>query len=87
MRNYITIRQETHRDYKDIVSLILRSFNEGTDHSHGTDVIALAEEIREKEGGHSTAKDSEIVMLAPVAVHADYLWQGIGTAMLTMGIE
>ncbi len=45
MRNYITIRQEIHRDYKDIVSLILRSFKEGTDHSHGTDVVALAEEI------------------------------------------
>lgn len=119
MRNDIIIRQETHHDYKDIVSLILRSFKEGTDHSDGTDVIALVEEIREsenyipelsfvaeldgkivghflfshfplsksKEGGHSAAKDSEIVMLAPVAVHADYLRQGIGTAMLTMGVE
>lgn len=119
MRNDIIIRQETHHDYKDIVSLILRSFKEGTDHSDGTDVIALVEEIREsenyipelsfvaeldgkivghflfshfplsksKEGGHSAAKDSEIVMLAPVAVHADYLRQGIGTAMLTTGVE
>ena len=26
-------------------------------------------------------------MLAPVSVHADYFRQGIGTAMLTMGIE
>ncbi len=119
MRDDITIRQETHRDYKDIVSLILRSFKEGTENSDGTDVIALVEEIREsenyipelsfvaeldgkivghfllshfplsktKKGGHGTAKNSEIVMLAPVAVHADYLRQGIGTAMLTAGIE
>ncbi|WP_127573063.1 GNAT family N-acetyltransferase [Paenibacillus xylaniclasticus] len=29
----------------------------------------------------------DIVMLAPVAVHADHLRQGIGTAMLRMGIE
>ena len=26
-------------------------------------------------------------MLAPVSVHADYFRQGIGTAMLKMGIE
>ena len=38
-------------------------------------------------GGHSEAKNSEIVMLAPVSVHADYLRQGIGSAMLKLGIE
>lgn len=99
--------------------MILRSFQEGTDYSDGTDIIALVEEIRDskyyipelsfvaeldgkivghflfskfplsptKEGGYSTEADSEIVMLAPVSVHADYFHQGIGTAMLNMGIE
>ncbi len=118
MRNDILIRPETHRDYKDIVTLILRSFSEGTDYSDGTDVVALVEEIRDSEyyipelsfvaelnghiaghflfshfpisktneGGHGTAKDTEIVMLAPVSVHADYLRQRIGTTMLTLGI-
>ena len=38
-------------------------------------------------GGHGDGADSEIVMLAPVSVHADYFRQGIGTAMLKMGIE
>ena len=119
MRNDIIIRPETHRDYKEIVSLVLRSFREGTDHSDGTDVVALIEEIRDsryylpelsfvavldgkvvghflfskfplsptKGGGHSEDGNSEIVMLAPVAVHADYFHQGIGSAMLTMGIQ
>lgn len=119
MKNSITIRPEEHKDYKDIVSLILRSFREGTDYSDGTDIIALVEEIRDskyyipelsfvaemenkivghflfsrfpisptKEGGHNDETDSEIVMLAPVSVHADYLHQGIGSAMLNMGIE
>ncbi|MGN1410539.1 MAG: GNAT family N-acetyltransferase [Eubacteriales bacterium] len=45
----ITIRPEEHRDYKSIVSLILRSFREGTDYSDGTDIIALVEEIRDSE--------------------------------------
>ena len=113
----ITIRPEEHRDYKSIVSMILRSFQEGTDYSDGTDIIALVEEIRDsqyyipelsfvaeldnkvvghflfskfplsptRQGGHGD--DSEIVMLAPVSVHPDYFRQGIGTAMLTMGIE
>ena len=99
--------------------MILRSFQEGTDYSDGTDIIALVEEIRDskyyipelsfvaeldnkvvghflfskfplsptKEGGHGDGADSEIVMLAPVSVHADYFRQGIGTAMLWMGIE
>ena len=115
----ITIRPEEHKDYKSIVSLILRSFQEGTDYSDGTDIIALVEEIRDskyyipelsfvaeldnkvvghflfskfplsptRDGGHGDGSDSEIVMLAPVSVHADYFRQGIGTAMLMMGIE
>ena len=68
MNKKITIRPEEHKDYKNIISLILRSFQEGTDYSDGTDIIA-------------------IVMLAPVSVHADYFHQGIGSAMLKMGIE
>ena len=119
MNQKITIRPEEHKDYKDIISLILRSFQEGTDYSDGTDIIALVEEIRDsiyyipelsfvaeldgrivghflfsrfplsptKEGGHDRNTDSGIVMLAPVSVHADYFRQGIGTAMLNMGIE
>ena len=119
MNTKITIRPEEHKDYKSIISLILRSFQEGTDYSDGTDIIALAEEIRDseyyipelsfvaelndrivghflfskfplsptKEGGYVNAENSEIVMLAPVSVHADYFRQGIGTAMLKMGIE
>ena len=110
---------EEHKDYKDIISLILRSFKEGTDYSDGTDIIALVEEIRDseyyipelsfvaeldgkivghflfsrfplssaKDGGHGGAKDTEIVMLAPVSVHADYLRKGVGNAMLRLGIE
>ena len=118
MKQKITIRPEEHKDYKHIVSLILRSFQEGTDYSDGTDIIALVEEIRDskyyipelsfvaeldgqvvghflfsrfpisptKEGGYHDT-DAGIVMLAPVSVHADFLRQGIGTAMLTLGIE
>ena len=119
MDNKITIRPEQHKDYKEIVSLILRSFREGTDYSDGTDIVALVEEIRDseyyipelsfvaeldgkiaghflfsrfplspaKEGGHGGAASTEIVMLAPVSVHADYFRRGVGTAMLNMGIE
>lgn len=115
----ITIRPEEHKDYKDIVSLILRSFKEGTDYSDGTDIIALVEEIRDSKyyipelsfvaeldkqvvghflfsrfplspkssGGYDESGASEIVMLAPVSVHADYFRQGIGSAMLKLGIE
>ena len=115
----VTIRPEEQRDYRSIVSLILRSFREGTSYSDGTDIIALVEEIRvspnyipelsfvaelnnsvvghflfsrfplspAREGGHNNKTDSGIVMLAPVSVHADYFRQGIGTAMITMGIE
>ena len=43
----VTIRPEEHKDYQSIVSLILRSFREGTDYSDGTDIIALVEEIRD----------------------------------------
>lgn len=42
---------------------------------------------RTPEGGHGGAKDTDIVMLAPVSVHADYLRQGIGSAMIKLGIE
>ena len=118
-KNTLTIRPETHRDYKDIVSLVLRSFKEGTDYSDGTDIAALIEEIRDSEyyipelsfvaeldgeivghflfsrfplsktpqGGHGGANETDVVMLAPVSVHADHLRQGIGSAMLRIGIE
>ena len=97
----------------------MRSFQEGTGYSDGTDIIALVEEIRDskyyipelsfvaeldnqvvghflfshfplsptKEGGYDDNQASEIVMLAPVSVHADYFHQGIGNTMLKMGIE
>ena len=39
------------------------------------------------QGGHGTACETDIVMLAPVSVHADYFKQGIGTAMLTLGLQ
>ena len=119
MNKNITIRPEEHKDYKSIISLILRSFQEGTDYSDGTDIIALVEEIRDskyyipelsfvaeldhkvvghflfshfplsptQEGGHDEKSTSEIVMLAPVSVHADYFRRGIGTAMLKLGSE
>ena len=119
IKNQITIRPEEHKDYKSIVSLILRSFREGTNYSDGTDIIALVEEIRDSEnyipelsfvaeldgeivghflfshfplsptekGGHGKGADSEIVMLAPVSVHADHFRKGIGSTMLKLGIE
>lgn len=119
MRNDITIRPETRKDYKYIIDLVLRSFKEGTDYSDGTDVMALVEEIREshyyinelsfvaeldgkivghfmfssfmlspkKEGGHGGPEAANLLLLAPVAVHADFLRQGIGEAMLMLGIE
>ena len=49
MDKKITIRPEEHKDYKSIISLILRSFQEGTDYSDGTDIIALVEEIRDSK--------------------------------------
>ena len=117
MRQDIVIRPETHRDYKEIISLILRSFREGTNYSDGTDILALVEEIRDSKyyipecsfvaeldgklvghflfsrfplsqtpkGGHIECDD--LVMLAPVSVHADYFHQQIGSTMLTLGIQ
>jgi putative acetyltransferase len=117
MRDDIIIRPETPKDYKDIVSLVLRSFKEGTDYSDGTDIVALIEEIRVSEyyipelsfvavldgkivghflfsyfplsktanGNHIDSKD--IVMLAPVSVHADYFHKHVGVTMLTLGIR
>ena len=41
MNKKITIRPEEHKDYKSIISLILRSFQEGTDYSDGNDIIAI----------------------------------------------
>lgn len=119
MRSDILIRPETHKDYKEIVSLVLRSFREGTPYSDGTDIVALIEEIRDSDyyipelsfvaeldrkivghflfskfplsrttaGGHGIADETAIVMLAPVSVHADYFKQGIGSTMLTLGID
>lgn len=49
MRKDILIRPEKKSDYHNIISLILRSFSEGTDYSDGTDVVAFAEEIRESK--------------------------------------
>jgi len=117
MRDDIIIRPETPKDYKDIISLILRSFKEGTSYSDGTDTVAFIEEIRISEyyipdlsfvaefngkivghflfsqfplskmanGEHK--ENNEIVMLAPVSVHADYFHKHIGITMLTMGIQ
>lgn len=42
---------------------------------------------RTPEGGHGGREQNDIVMLAPVSVSADYFHQGIGKAMLTLGIE
>ena len=117
MRDDIIIRPETQKDYKDIISLVLRSFKEGTGYSDGTDIVALIEEIRISEYyipelsfvaelngkivGHflfsrfplsKTAEGehkegNEIVMLAPVSVHADYFHKHVGVTMLTLGIQ
>ena len=48
-KKQLNIRPETHCDYKDIVSLVLRSFREGTEYSDGTDIVALIEEIRDSD--------------------------------------
>lgn len=117
MRDDIIIRPETPKDYKDIISLILRSFKEGTSYSDGTDIVALIEEIRgskyyipelsfvaELDGkivGHflfshfplsktpegEYIDSNDIVMLAPVSVHADYFHKHVGVTMLTLGIQ
>lgn len=119
MNNRITIRPEEQKDYRGIVSLILRSFAAGTDYSDGTDIVALVEEIRGSEyfipelsfvaelegetvghfmfsrfplsgtpqGGHGGADETDIVMLAPVSVHAGHFRQGIGSEMIKLGTE
>lgn len=119
MLKNITIRAETRKDYKDIITLTLRSFSEGASYSDGTSELALIEEIREseyyipslsfvaeldgktvghflfskfplsstKEGNHPSADEAELVLLAPVSVHAEHFRQGIGSTMLLMGIE
>ena len=117
MRNDIMIRPETQKDYKEIISLVLRSFKEGTNYSDGTDIVALIEEIRvsryyipdlsfvaELDGkivGHfmfshfplsktssgNHIDSNDIVMLAPVSVHADYFHKNVGVTMLTLGIQ
>ena len=47
MNKKITIRPEEHKDYKSIVSLILRSFQEGTDYSDGTAMLMMGiEKVR-----------------------------------------
>lgn len=38
-------------------------------------------------GGYLKQEEKDIVMLAPVAVHADYFHQGIGYTILVKGIE
>ena len=40
-----------------------------------------------EKGGHGEGIDAEIVMLAPVSVHADHFRQGVGSTMLKLGIE
>lgn len=47
MRSDITIRPETRRDYKDIISLVLPSFRGGMNYYDVTDIIALIEEVRD----------------------------------------
>ena len=47
MREDIIIRQESAKDYKEIVSLILRSFKEGTNYSDGS-LWHVLQCIREK---------------------------------------
>ena len=45
MNKKITIRPEEHKDYKSIISLILRSFQEGTDYSECTDFAGWPESL------------------------------------------
>ena len=46
IRNDITIRPETEKDFAEIDQLVRRSFTEHTDYSDGEDVVALIYEIR-----------------------------------------
>lgn len=39
------------------------------------------------EGGYDAGAKPELLMLAPVAVHADFYRQGIGETMLRLGLE
>ena len=119
MKPDLIIRPEEHKDYRSIIALILQSFQQGTDYSDGSDIIALVEEIRDSqyhipelsfvaeldhevvghflfshfplsptsEGGHDESGRSDIVMLAPVSVHAEHFREGIGSTMIRMGIE
>ena len=45
MNKKITIRPEEHKDYKSIISLILRSFQEGTDYSECTGFAGWPESL------------------------------------------
>ena len=40
-----------------------------------------------KDGGYDPTAKTDLIMLAPVAVHADHYRQGIGETMLRLGIE
>ena len=39
-----------------------------------------------KDGSERSTREMDIVMLAPVSVHADYFRQGVGSTMLKLGI-
>lgn len=41
----------------------------------------------ERNGGYINKTENTIAMLAPVAVHADYFHQGVGSTMITLGIS
>ena len=45
MNKKITIRPEEHKDYKSIILLILRSFQEGTDYSECTGFAGWLENL------------------------------------------
>ena len=84
MRNDIIIRPETHKDYKNIISMILRSFSEGTDYSDGTDIIALIEEIRD-----SKYYIPELSFVAEIEgkIVGHFLFQDFHFQRLEMGIK
>ena len=41
----------------------------------------------DKKGGYDPTAKTDLIMLAPVAVHADHYRQGIGETMLCLGLE
>ena len=90
MRNDITIRPEEHKDYKEIVSLILQSFKEGTDYSDGTDIIAL---IVKKFSGIQIGKallitDVLIVLVGGILSNITILISSfLGLLVKTLGID